>query len=474
MSFDVSRITGLTADSRKVEPGFLFVAITGVKADGRAYIADAIAKGAKFIAVAKGTECDLAVGVEKIEVESPYQFLAETAAAFYKNQPPFIAAVTGTNGKTSTVNFARMIWAGLGKKAASLGTLGLIGEGIETYTGMTTPDHVGLFAMLNEVAEKGFTHLAMEASSHGLHQHRLDGVKVRAAGFTNLTRDHLDYHGTMDSYFRAKLRLFTEVLELGSTAVINADIPECAEIVKQTKARGCNVMLYGFSESADIRILERTPVTGGQNLKLSVFDKTYSVHLNLVGVFQAMNVLCAAGMVLSDRTISSDEVIPLLETLPGVVGRLQTVPHSLNDIGVYVDYAHTPDGLETILAALRPHTKNRLICVFGCGGDRDRGKRPVMGEISTRLADVTIVTDDNPRTEDPAFIRSEIMVGAKGAIEIAGGRREAIREAVKLLKAGDVLVLAGKGHEQGQIFADHTEPFDDLKEAQAAIQDIFL
>lgn len=470
MGFDVSRISGLTADSRKVKDGFLFVALAGVKADGRAYISDAIANGAKFVAATSGTPRQ--DGVEWIEVENAHEFLALTAAAFYKHQPAHIVAVTGTNGKTSTVNFARMIWTELGQKAASLGTLGLIGEGLEGYAGMTTPDPVGLFSTLAEVEEKGFTHLAMEASSHGLQQHRLDGVRVQAAGFSNLTRDHLDYHGTMDDYFKAKLRLFTEVIADGGTAVLNADIAESAEIAKQAKGRGLNVITYGFAAGSDIRIVDRQAVTNGQDLTLTVFGKTYPIHLNLVGAFQAMNVLCAAGLIMADKSFSANDVISVLPKLQGVIGRLQSVPHTLKDVGIYVDYAHTPDGLETILNALRPHTQNRLICVFGCGGDRDRGKRPVMGEIATRLSDVAIVTDDNPRSEDPAFVRSEILAGAPKATEI-GGRRNAIHAAVKQLQAGDVLVLAGKGHEQGQIFANHTEPFDDVTEAQAALKEYF-
>lgn len=476
-NFDVSRITGMTADSRKVEDGFLFVAVPGVKVDGRAFIPEAVAKGAAFIAVAKGTEkMDIGSKAVWIEVDHPRAFLAQTAAAFYAQQPDYNVAVTGTNGKTSTVNFARMIWTELGQKAASLGTLGLIGDGLHGYDGSTTPDPVGLFSILRDISQKGFTHLAMEASSHGLEQHRLDGVKVKAGGFSNLTRDHLDYHGTMDVYFQAKLRLFSDVIADGGTAVINADIPESAEIIRVSRARGLNVITYGFAETADLRIVGRTAVSNGQDLTLTIFGKTYDVHLNLVGAFQAMNVLCAVGLVASESCFPMDDIIAVLPRISGVVGRLQSVPHDVPQVGVYVDYAHTPDGLDTILQALRPHTQNRLICVFGCGGDRDRGKRPVMGDIAARLADIVIVTDDNPRSEDPAFIRSEVMAGipetlsSSGRILNIGGRRNAIHAAVALLQPGDVLVLAGKGHEDGQIFATHTEPFNDLTEAQAALR----
>jgi len=473
MIFDVSQITGLTSDSRKVKEGFLFVAISGAKLDGRNYIQNAIKNGAKFIAVQKGSEQQDIGLTNWIEVENPHQFLSMTAVAFYKNQPSNIVAVTGTNGKTSTVNFARMIWNLLGIKSASLGTLGLIAEGFDGYAGMTTPDPVTLFSTLDLISKNEFTHLAMEASSHGLEQYRVEGVRVKAAGFTNFTRDHLDYHITMENYFQAKLRLFTEILQDEGVAVLNADIPEFEKISEVCRSRNINVISYGFIKNADISIIDQQAVSNGQDLKLNLFGKIYKVHLNLVGSFQAMNVLCAVGLVLAEQRFSADDVIAVLPKLDSVLGRLQPVPNIQNDIGIYVDFAHTPDGLETILKALRSHTKNRLICIFGCGGDRDRGKRAVMGEISSRLADITIVTDDNPRSEDPQFIRSEIMAGTKNAIEI-DGRRNAIRHAVKLLNAGDVLVVAGKGHEQGQIFATHTEPFDDLTEIQTALQNILL
>lgn len=471
ISFDVSLISGISADSRKVQKGFLFVALPGGKNDGRLFITDAIRNGAKYIAVQAGTPKQDIGAVEWIEVKNPREFLARTAASFYQKQPQHIVAVTGTNGKTSTVNFARMIWEGLNVKAASLGTLGLIGNGLQGYAGMTTPDPVSLFSTLAEVSSKGFDYLAMEASSHGLHQHRLDGVKIQAAGFTNLTRDHLDYHGSMKDYLSSKIRLFTDIVSRDGVAVLNADIPEFQDIALTVKSCGLKIISYGFSPLADIRILERSAVVDGQDLVLNVFGKSYTVHLNLVGAFQAMNVLCAVGLVLADRKFTPETVMPVLPRLVGVIGRLQPVSHGLKDIGIYIDYAHTPDGLETILTALRPHTTGRLICVFGCGGDRDKGKRPVMGEIAARLSDIAIVTDDNPRTENPDVIRSEILSGASGLINIAG-RRSAIQKAVQYLQAGDVLVVAGKGHEQGQIFATHTEPFDDLTEIQTALSSL--
>lgn len=471
ISFDVSLISGISADSRKVQKGYLFVALPGGKNDGRLFITDAIRNGAKYIAVQAGTPKQDIGAVEWIEVKNPREFLARTAASFYRKQPEHIVAVTGTNGKTSTVNFARMIWEELSVKAASLGTLGLIGNGLQGYAGMTTPDPVSLFSTLAEVSSRDFNYLAMEASSHGLHQHRLDGVKIQAAGFTNLTRDHLDYHGSMKDYLSSKIRLFTDIVSRDGVAVLNADIPEFQDIALTVKSCGLKIISYGFSPLADIRILERSAVVDGQDLVLNVFGKSYTAHLNLVGAFQAMNVLCAVGLVLADRKFTPETVMPVLPRLVGVIGRLQPVSHSLKDIGIYVDYAHTPDGLETILTALRPHTTARLICVFGCGGDRDKGKRPVMGEIAARLSDIAIVTDDNPRTENPDVIRSEILSGASGLINIAG-RRSAIQKAVQYLQPGDVLVVAGKGHEQGQIFATYTEPFDDLTEIQTAISSL--
>ncbi len=476
MIFDFSAlaktITGLTADSRKVAKGNLFVAIPGTKMDGRQFIADAVAKGASHIVVPKGTPRPDGLNVIWIESDDPQHFLSFVASAFYGAQPRHIVAVTGTNGKTSTVNFARMIWSALGYKSASLGTLGLVGEGLVPLAGMTTPDAVSLFSTLADISRKGFTHLAMEASSHGLQQHRLDGVRIESAGFTNLTRDHLDYHVTMENYLAAKIRLFTEVVADGGAAVINADLPETEYLVSRAGNRSLKVITYGLSDAADIRIVGRQAVSGGQNLDILAFGNAYKVHLPLVGAFQAMNALCAAGLVLGDGKATVDDVMDALTTVHGVHGRLQPVPDAPDGIGVYIDYAHTPDGLETILKALRPHTTGRLICVFGCGGDRDKGKRPVMGEIAARLADHVIVTDDNPRSEDPSVIRAEIMSAAKGAIEI-GGRRNAIHAAVHDLRAGDVLVIAGKGHEQGQIFATHTEPFDDLTETQSALRHFF-
>lgn len=465
MNFDVSCINGVTSDSRKVKAGYLFVAVRGTVQNGEDFIPQAIQNGAKFIAVKSTSGVERVPSVEWIEVDNPAQFLAQMAADFYAHQPKNIYAVTGTNGKTSTVNFVRMILELLDKKAASIGTLGVIGKGLTTSAGMTTPDAVTLFSTLASLKENGFETVALEASSHGLHQYRLDGVKLRAAGFTNLTRDHLDYHGTFDEYFVAKIRLFAEILPIGGVAVLNMDVPESHKLIEICRARHQKIIGYGAHKDSQLRFVSRKAVADGQEVTLEAFGKTYSFHLNLVGEFQLMNVLCAVGLLLADEFISLDDIITVLPKLSGVVGRLQPVQHNLKNIGVYIDYAHTPDGLETILKALRPHVQNRLICVFGCGGDRDTGKRPQMGEIAGRLADISIVTDDNPRSELPADIRADILKGYADATEIAG-RENAIRMAVEKLTEGDVLVVAGKGHEQGQIFADHIEPFDDYSITQ--------
>lgn len=462
---------GLTQDSRAVKKDWLFAALPGSKADGRAFIADAVRHGASVVLAAKGSEWpkDVPQGdVQFITDENPRRRLALMAAEFYALQPDYIAAVTGTNGKTSTVHFVKQLWALKGLKAASIGTLGVRGPDTVRSGSMTTPDPVSLHAELADLAAVGVTHLAMEASSHGLDQYRLDGVKVKAAGFTNLTRDHLDYHGTMESYAHAKERLFSEVLEEGGIAVLNADIPEFETLKKIAGKTGAKILSYGY-KGKDLKVLKAVPQPQGQNLKLEILGKNYDVMLPVVGGFQVMNALCALGLVIAENTKHAESYIEFLSQLQGPPGRLQLVPGHKN-AAIYIDYAHTPDALETVLKALRPHTDGKLVCLFGCGGDRDRGKRPIMGKIAKELADHVIVTDDNPRSEDPASIRKAIMDEAKGAEEIPG-RREAIYHAVEILKKGDVLVIAGKGHEQGQIFADRTDPFDDFTEATNAIKE---
>ena len=458
----VKSITGLTEDSRAVKSGFLFAAFKGEKADGRDFIPQAIENGASVILTdtsLRGGETPTKQSIEYIFNDNPRQTFAHIAAVFYGKQPAQIAAVTGTNGKTSTVHFAQQLWEMAGLKAASLGTL---------QGAMTTPSPVALHENLAKLADDGITHLAMEASSHGLHQYRLDGVNVKAAGFTNLSRDHLDYHKDMEEYFTAKARLFTDILAPGGTTVINADNAEGQKLIKMCKAAGHNVWIYG-RKGIDLTLKSLTPEPKGQHLSLEIFGDDYELTLPLVGEFQVYNALCALGLVLAEQGVDQTSIINSLENLHGAPGRLQFVGGHPEHAAIYVDYAHTPDALENVLTALRPHTNGKLVCVFGCGGDRDTGKRPVMGEISTRLADETIVTDDNPRSEDPATIRAAIMTAAKGAIEIEG-RRAAITHAVSMLHEGDVLLVAGKGHEQGQIFATRTDPFDDVTEVKTAIQ----
>lgn len=464
-------VTGITSDSRQVAAGNMYVAITGLRSDGRAFIPDAIAHGANVIVAENGTPRIFADGVTWIETDNPRRYLALAAAQFYGARPAHIVAVTGTNGKTSTVNFCRQMWTQMKLSGASMGTLGLIADNIHDYDGMTTPESMQLHAALKRLADAQVDYLAMEASSQGMDQSRLEGLTFCAAGFTNLTQDHLDYHGDMSCYRDAKLKLFSDYLLSEGAAVINADDDYANDFIAASKARGITVITYGH-KGHDLRLIERRPVADGQVLAVDIMGRKAEVRLPLVGGFQAMNVLCALGLVMASTQKNVDDVLAILPHLNGIDGRLQRVIEAPEGVGVYIDFAHTPDGLENVLVALRPHTTGRLICVFGCGGDRDRKKRPLMGGIAARLADVAIITDDNPRSESPEFIRSEIRSAAPDAIEI-DGRRDAIAHAVNMLKNGDVLVIAGKGHEQGQIFADHTEPFDDYDETRKALSTRF-
>ena len=456
-------IRGLTADSRAVQPGYLFAALPGLKLDGRTFIGDAIAKGAAAIL----TTHDVSANAPIIATKNPRRALAQLAAQFYGAQPDTIAAVTVTNGKSSTVDFCRQIWKKAGPHAASMGTIGTVTDAGLRKGSLTTPDPVSLQENVAQLAKEGITHLALEASSQGMHQYRLDGLKIKIAGFTNISRDHLDYHGSMEAYFSAKLYLFTQLLHKDGTAVINADSDAAEKVL--AACHGRQTITYGHA-GKDIRILSQTPEPAGQYLSLEIFGTPHDVHLPLVGAFQAENALCALGMVLAEQNIAQDKAITALTSLKSVRGRLE-LAGTINDAAVYVDYAHTPDGLETMLHALRPHTHGKLRVVFGCGGDRDKGKRPMMGEIAVRLADDAIVTDDNPRTENAKAVRADIMTAAKGAREI-GERRTAIFEGIKSLEPGDVLVIAGKGHEQGQIIGRDILPFDDVTEAKKAIKEI--
>jgi len=440
-------ISGLAVDSRKVAPGFLFAALPGSRADGRAFIDQAVARGAIAVLAPPGTALkSYDRPIQLVTDDNPRRRLALMAARFYERQPAKIAAVTGTNGKTSVVSFTRQIWQHLGRNAASLGTLGLSPPRADAPQSLTTPDPIELHRCLAALADDGVECLAVEASSHGLDQYRLDGVRVTAAAFTNFTRDHLDYHGDMDAYGQAKLRLFTELLASDGTAVVNADLPFGEEVRAACSRRSLRILTYGVAES-DLRLIGQEPTEHGQKLLLDIFGQAAAVDLPLAGTFQAANVLAALGLAIATGA-EPEKAVATLSALKGVDGRLELVAHTKSGGQIYVDYAHTPDALETVLAALRPHTRAQLWVVFGCGGDRDRGKRPQMGEIAQRLADRAIVTDDNPRSEDPAAIRRDILVAAPKAKEI-GDRGEAIATAVAALGPGDVLVIAGKGHESG-------------------------
>jgi UDP-N-acetylmuramoyl-L-alanyl-D-glutamate--2,6-diaminopimelate ligase len=462
-------ITGVTADSRKVKPGFLFAALPGSRADGASFAAQAVAAGAAAVLA----EHDLGLSAPTVVCRDPRRGYALAAANFWGLQPKVSVAVTGTNGKTSVANFCRQIFARAGHVSASMGTLGLTVSRPDgshdqiTPPGLTTPDASDVAELLARVAQLGVTHFAMEASSHGIDQRRLDGVRLAAAGFLNLTQDHLDYHGTMDAYMRAKLRLFEQLMPRGATAVLNADAEAFPFFAAASVVSGQRVMSVGEAGQV-IRLERRELQADGQRLVLRAEGRVYDVKLPLAGAFQASNALVAAGLCRA-AGLSWDDAFAGLAQLEGVAGRLQRVGAGPRGGEAYVDYAHTPDGLETVLKALRPHARGKLIVVFGAGGDRDKGKRPIMGEIAARLADLAIVTDDNPRTEDPAAIRAEVIAGARGAREI-GDRREAIRAACALMTDGDIVVVAGKGHEQGQIVGGVTHPFDDVAEAQAALE----
>lgn len=465
-------ISGITLDSRAVKPGYVFIAVPGVKVDGRDFIADAIASGAASIVVPAGTTVEGEAVL--IAHDNPRHAAAVMAARFYGRQPEIVTAVTGTNGKTSTAHFTQQLWAGLNLPSASLGTIGVRGTHFNRDGSMTTPDPVSLMAIMAEMADAGVTHLAMEASSHGLDQNRLDGMRVSAAGFTNLTRDHLDYHGDMQTYLAAKARLFSSVLCDDGTAVLNADDEAFVALADICKSRGLRTWSYG-QKAQDIILKSRNLRPDGQDLQISVLGRDYTVALPLVGQFQAMNALCALGLALAEDVSRIDDLVDGLSRLQGAPGRLQNIPGHPKGAAVYVDYAHTPDALVNVLQSLRPHTTGRLVCLFGCGGNRDKGKRPVMGNIAADLADHVIVTDDNPRFEQADVIRDEIMAGIKtNDAENIGDRRAAIRHAIGMLKDGDVLVIAGKGHEQGQIIGNRVDPFDDVEEATTAILNIGL
>ncbi len=462
-----TEIRGLSADSRKVVAGDLFAALPGIREDGRRYIGQAIGNGAVAVLAETGTTLEAqATPVQLITDDNPRRRLALMAARFHGRQPELVAAVTGTNGKTSVASFTRQIWRHGGCEAASLGTLGLEPARPGAPESLTTPDPVALHRCLASLAEDGVERLVVEASSHGLDQYRLDGIRITAAAFTNLSRDHLDYHRDMESYLSAKLRLFDELLAPGGTAVLNADMSIYQDIRARCERRGIEILSYGIADS-DLRLMTQEPTADGQVLMLDVLGRARRITLPLVGTFQAYNVLAALGLTIATG-LTPEAALEALPKLEGVPGRIEQAGRTPRGGQVFVDYAHTPDALATVLAAIRPHTQARLWVVFGCGGDRDRGKRPLMGEIASRLADCSIVTDDNPRSEDPAAIRREILAAAPNAEEYSE-RGEAIANAVAALGPGDVLVIAGKGHESGQIVGDRVLPFNDRDVARAVI-----
>ena len=450
-------VTGLSADSRKIAPGDAFFALAGAKDDGLKHVADALARGARAI-VAERRPADIGAATF-VEVPDARAALAHAASRFYPERPHTIVAVTGTSGKTSVAAFVRQIWERLGHEAASLGTIGVVSRPLTVYGSLTTPDPVTLHQTLSRLAQAGVTHLAMEASSHGLDQKRLDGVTPAAAAFTNLSRDHMDYHATEEDYLNAKLRLFRDLLPAGAPAVIDAD----SAIAPRVAAAAARPFTVGAKGEA-IRLVEARREGFATRLKLEYAGAAFETLLPLPGDFQVSNALVAAGLCIATGS-PPGPTFAALAHLEGAPGRLERIGEQ-----VFVDYAHKPDALEKALFALRPFVAGKLIVVFGCGGDRDPGKRPMMGAIATRGADVVIVTDDNPRSEDPAKIRAAILAEAPGAREI-GDRAAAIRAGVSLLRPGDALMIAGKGHETGQIIGDRTLPFSDADEARAALED---
>ncbi|MGB9153697.1 MAG: UDP-N-acetylmuramoyl-L-alanyl-D-glutamate--2,6-diaminopimelate ligase [Alphaproteobacteria bacterium] len=523
-------IAGLTEDSRKVKPGFLFIATPGTKQDGRAFIEDAVKNGAVAVLIpdeaedaklpsplrgglgrgecskkcpvtlakdfaarlfrfsniapnlappsltlpAGGREYQRAIG-EKISVITAPDIRKATSAlasAFYPRQPETIAAVTGTSGKTSTAQFVREIWQALGHQSASIGTLGLVTATGAGYGALTTPDAITMHHLLDDCAKQGITHAALEASSHGIELNRLDHVRLKAGGFTNLSRDHLDYHATMEAYLAAKMRLFAELLPRGAAAVLNADIPEFEVLSKTATSRGLKIISYG-TKGKDLRLIEARPDPRGQILRLEAFGKPIEALLPVIGSFQAWNALCAAGLVIGSGS-ASDAAIAALAKITGVPGRMQFIGLSAKGGAVFVDYAHKPDALENVLRSMRPHVsahRAKLGVVFGCGGNRDKGKRPIMGGIAQKQADWAIITDDNPRNEEPATIRAEILAGCadRTNIQEISDRAQAIAQGIAQLNANDVLIIAGKGHEPGQIIGNTVLPFDDADEAQKVL-----
>ena len=457
-------LSGLSADTRTLQSSEAFFALPGARDDGARFVADAAVKGAALIVGERAPE---ATQTPFLRVADVRLALARAAARFYDGQPGTIVAVTGTSGKTSVAAFLRQIFAALGREAASLGTIGVVSRAFNVYGSLTTPDPIALHKLLARLARSGVTHLAMEASSHGLDQKRLDGVRLSGGAFTNLSRDHLDYHPSEEAYFAAKMRLFTELLPVGAPAVIDADSHQAPRVAAIAKARGLRVLMVG-DQGVAIRVAARKREGYSTRLSLVADGETIDVLLPLTGDFQVSNALVAAGLAIGcGENIAA--TLATLAHLEGAPGRLERIGERAG-APVLVDYAHKPDALEKALEALRPFVTRRLIVVFGCGGDRDPGKRAMMGAIAVKCADVVIVTDDNPRSEDPSAIRAAILSAAPGALEI-GSRAEAIRAGVAMLKPGDALLIAGKGHESGQIVGSTVLPFNDADEARAALRE---
>ena len=457
---DDSAVTGFAIDHRKVAPGTVFGAFRGTRFNGEDFLPDAVSSGA--VAVVARPEAPVA-GAAHVPAEEPRRAFAQLAARFFKPFPATVVAVTGTNGKTSTVELTRQLWRMTGRHAASIGTLGVTTADDQTTTGLTTPDIVTFLANMAGLAREGVTHAAFEASSHGLSQYRTEGLPVQAAAFTNFSRDHLDYHVTMEAYFEAKMRLFTEVVEPDGAAVVWTDDPKSAEVLARVEQRGLRPITVG-RQGRTLKLVERSTTQLGQRLVIEAEGRTRAVTLPLIGAYQAANALTAAGLVLATGG-DVPQTLDNLARIQPVRGRLERAVITRAGAPVYVDYAHTADALESAIEALRPHARGRLIAVFGAGGDRDVGKRPEMGAAAARLADLVIVTDDNPRNEDPAAIRRDILAGAPDAREVPG-RREAIAAAGAEAGGDDIILLAGKGHEQGQIIGDLVLPFDDVRVAR--------
>ncbi|MBO0902587.1 UDP-N-acetylmuramoyl-L-alanyl-D-glutamate--2,6-diaminopimelate ligase [Jiella sonneratiae] len=460
-------ISLLTADSRQAKPGALFAALPGSRADGASFAADAAAKGAAAILCRE--DAAISSNLPVLRSAEPRHALAVMAARFYGAQPEHLVAVTGTAGKTSIATFTRQIWERTGHVAASIGTTGVVSPALTTEGSLTTPDPVALAELMASLAKSGVTHAAMEASSHGLDQHRLDGMRLAAAAFTNLGHDHLDYHPDAESYFQAKMRLFTALLPKGAPAVINADDAWSGRAIEVATGTSARVMTVG-RKGDYLRLKRLEHERSRQIAEVEVEGEFHRVVLPLAGGFQMANALVAAGLAIATGVPPRD-ALHALESLKGASGRLELAGNTRAGVPVFVDYAHKPEALENVIASVRPFTTGRVVVVFGCGGDRDRAKRPMMGEIATRLADVVIVTDDNPRSEDPALIRAAIMAAAPGAREI-GDRRAAIRAAIADSASGDTVIVAGKGHETGQKIGEVTHPFSDHEEVRAAIAEL--